>query len=256
MARKDFAPIEADYEFFRTHSTEAQHDAEDYARRLGSFADDREAIAMLDFGCGAGAFTETFLERMSWPPERLTLSLIEPVTAQREHAAARLARFSAETVRHAAALTRGSKQRFDLVLSNHVLYYVEDLAGTLGELVGRLRPGGRLLLAMADRANALIDMWDAGFGALGRAVPYHTAEDVVGVLESAGLHFATTESRYVIRFEDRPSHRLSILRFLFGEHLDRMPREKLLAGFDRYVSRGAIEIATHDLHFDLTLDGS
>jgi SAM-dependent methyltransferase len=104
---------------------------------------------MLDFGCGAGDFTERFLSTIGWPPGLLELALVEPVAQQRDSAARRLARFSHRAISTAATLPVAKDPsvatRFDLILSNHVLYYVDDLDVTLARLLDALAPAATLL---------------------------------------------------------------------------------------------------------------
>ncbi len=264
---KDFAAIADDYAFFMTHATEAASDAAAYAQKLSGFAAQRAAIRMLDFGCGSGEFTERLLKLLAWPPERLALHLVEPVAQQRETAARRLANYARHSAAGAAPIVasgvpplpseapaaqdtdKGEQaQPFDIVLSNHALYYVDDLADTLAKLVGLVAPGGKLLIAIAGWDNTLLELWRHGFGLLGRPVPYYTAEDVRAEFARLGVPFQVRPSHYELRFADSELNRLRILRFLFAEHLDELPRVELLAFFDRYAAGGEIAIRTWSEH--------
>lgn len=60
-------------------------------------------------------------------------------------------------------------ERFDLIHAVHSLYYSPDPAETIGRLLGRLRPGGQLVIFQAPRGklNALADcFWRADQGSL------------------------------------------------------------------------------------------
>lgn len=249
MAAKDFGPIESDYAFFMAHATEAENDAAQYVRELRGFDADRSGLRMLDFGCGAGDFTHRLLSALRWSPQVLDLTLMEPVPQHRERARLRLAEFSARPVRVLEQLNESPQERFDLIISNHVLYYVDDLEGTLARLAARLDPGGRLLLAIAGWTNALMELWQSGFEHLGIAPPYHGAEDVAAALYRRGLDFRTTRVPYELRFQDREEHRLSVLRFLFGDYLSKLPKSTLLAAFNPYARGGVVVIETDCLHF-------
>jgi len=246
---KDFAPILSDYAFFETHATEAAHDAAAYAEQIAPFVAAGGPIRMLDFGCGTGSFTERLLRLLQIPPQRLELALVEPVSASHQQAAERLASFSRSTIKHASALEAIAKREFDLIVSNHVLYYVPDLAGTLAALHERLAPEGRLLLAIAGNENPLIQFWRAGFAMLGEPVPYFVAEDVAATLAKLGIDHSQTAVPYELTCDDSEANRLTILRFLFAEHLVRMPRAAMLALFDPLVRGGRIEIRTASQHF-------
>jgi SAM-dependent methyltransferase len=251
MSSKDFGPIAADYDFFLAHSTEAASGLREYRRELDAFRSraGRGAVRLLDFGCGAGDFTGRFLAELDWPRDRLDLTLVEPVESQREAAVARLSSFTDAPIAHAPALPQEPEPPFDLILSNHVLYYVDDVEASLGQLNAALAPGGLMLLALAGWDNALMRFWQAGFALIERPVPYHAAEDVETALDRLGVRFRKVPSPYEIRFPDSFANRMHILRFLFGEYLDIIPRAALLAGFDPYLRGDHVEIATRSDHF-------
>lgn len=249
MAEKDFGPIESDYAFFMSHATEAESDAAEYARELAGFDEERESIRWLDFGCGAGDFTERLAKTLNWPPQKVHLTLIEPVEQQRENAASRLRRFSQQGVQHFEKLPEVTGPLFDLVLSNHVLYYVNDLARTLDQLSQWLRPHGKILIAIAGWDNPLMQLWQIGFGLLGRPVPYYAADDVETELSRHGLLSKKTKAPYELRFPDTAENRLKILRFLFADHLRETSADRLLREFDRYVCGEDVVVNTHSYHF-------
>src|SRR6185295_2122435 len=97
----------------------------------------------------------------------------------RDVAARRLAVFTSHEIESHDRLPSGTlDKRFDLILSNHVLYYVDDLDSALEGMKTALAPGGKLLLAIAGWENALMRLWKTGFALAGRPVPYHGADEV------------------------------------------------------------------------------
>src|SRR5262245_4244845 len=124
---KDFGPISDDYAFFETHATEAEQDSRAYVARFANIVPTAGPIRLLDFGCGAGSFTVRFLQQAHWPAARLQLTLVEPVESARRLAVARLAGYTEHAVVDSAALPSGTIGRFEIVLANHVLYYVPAL---------------------------------------------------------------------------------------------------------------------------------
>jgi trans-aconitate 2-methyltransferase len=247
--RKDFTPIQGDYAFFATHSDEPESDLQAYADRLRSFTPPAGSIRMLDFGCGPGTFTSLFLERMNWGKDRLDLALVEPSDAYRGQAVARLASCSDRPLRAWPELPGDLTEKFDLILSNHVLYYVPALESTLDRLARALSPGGLFLATLAGRTNALVDFWFRAFPTIGKPVPYQTAEDLEAALKSLGHSFDRREKEYTLGFADTTENRLKIFRFLFGEHLKEFAEAEMLDLFTPYVAGDRVDIRTSDVQY-------
>ncbi len=175
--------------------------------------------------------------------------LVEPVRERRGEATERLASFTRRPISIAETPPDAGEPRFDLILANHVLYYVDDLDDTLHKLVAAIAPGGKLLTAIAPWDNMLLGLWKAGFALLGRPVPYYTAEDVATALTRQGIEYRRTAAPYAIRFPDSTENRQKILRFLFANYLNELPLAKLLSQFDPYAQSGQIDVATSSDHF-------
>jgi trans-aconitate 2-methyltransferase len=248
---KDFGEIADDYEFFVAHATEAQEDARAYTAQLGQIVPPGGIVRMLDFGCGSGDFTARLLGEVGWLPERLRLTLVEPVESIRRQAIARLERFTESAISESSSLPPDLVARFDVVLSNHVLYYVPELSAVLRQLAGALAPMGVLLAAIAGLHNVLIQFWLAGFTLLDREVPYNTSEDVEDALRELGMNYEKQQVAYELRFPDTEENRMRIVRFLLADHLADMPHRPLLDMFDRYSKAGRIEIQTASDHYTL-----
>lgn len=251
MATKDFGQIEDDYAFFMSNSTESESDVEEYLRQLDENVVSNESLHLFDFGCGTGEFTHLLLEKLNLPREQLRLSLLEPVTHQRDDAVRRLAAFSSQPIDAYSTPESAPSASFDVVVANHVLYYVEDLHNTLEKLLRLLRPGGRLLTAIAGKKNVLIQFWQVGFELLGRPIPYYVSEDVEATLLEKGIRFQKSQAPYQLRFPDTVENRSRILRFLFGEFLIEISQERLLTLFDPYVDGDHIQIVTESDHYSI-----
>jgi trans-aconitate methyltransferase len=126
-SRKSFGPIRDAYAFFQQHATETEADIRAYLPHLLVVATGDQPIRMLDFGCGDGAFTAALLAHAPWSPARLQLALVEPDDVYRQQAVARLQAYTTRPVRAWAALPAHLRSCVDLVLANHVLYFVPDL---------------------------------------------------------------------------------------------------------------------------------
>jgi trans-aconitate 2-methyltransferase len=248
---KDFGPIADDYAFFETHATEAEQDARAYVERLAGLVPAAGTIRLLDFGCGSGTFTARFLQQAGWPPARLRLTLVEPVEPARRQAVARLAGTTEHPVADAATMPGGIVASFDVVLANHVLYYVPDLRSQLAGLIDALSASGVFVTAIAPRTNALIEFWIAGFRSLGREIPYNTSEDVEAALHELGAAYQKQAVAYQLTFPDTEENRMRILRFLLAEHLAQMSHRPLLDLFDQYAHSAWINIRTASDHFTI-----
>src|SRR5262245_5959062 len=252
---KDLGPIAADYAFFETHSTEPEQDARAYVERLAGLVPAEGMIRLLDFGCGSGTFSARFLHEAGWPPARLRLTLVEPVEAVRRQAVARVAAHTEHPVVDAAALPGGIGAGFDVVLANHVLYYVPELRSLLAGLIAALSPSGVFVTAIAPRANALVEFWLAVFRSLGRDSPYNTSEDVEAALRDLGAAYQKQSVPYQVTFPDTEENRMRILRFLLAEHLAQMSQRPLLELFDQYADSGRIDMRTACDHFTIRSKG-
>jgi trans-aconitate 2-methyltransferase len=246
---KDFDTIADDYVFFETHATEPENDARAYASQLKDFASSRSTINMLDFGCGSGNFTTRLLKLLNWPAERLELTLVEPADEVRKLAVERLTKFTDKPIADSAALPTGLAGKFDLVLANHVFYYVPDLKGHFRKLIDTLNPSGMFLTAIAGRSNLLIEFWLQGFALLGKEVPYHVSEDVDAALRAIGANYQKEVVPYELTFPDTKENRMKIIRFLLADHLAAMPLEPLMAIFDKHSRGGKIAMRTASDHY-------
>jgi SAM-dependent methyltransferase len=245
----DFDPIRADYAFFEEHSTEAQADVRAYLPHLRRLAASAESVRMLDFGGGDGGFSMQFLSAIGIAAERLQLALVEPVDLYRRQAVERLRRFSTQPLRAWPAMPPGLRGCFDLVLANHCLYYVPDLEAAVSALLRSLSPRGLFLCALAGQENLLVQFWNHCFGLLGKAVPYHTAEDFESALAKNGVARDSETVTYDLAFPDTEENRLHIMRFLLGRHFPEVPRAEMLAAFDPHRVAGTIAMRISHRHF-------
>ncbi len=252
---KDFGAIADDYSFFERHATEARADVRAYAEELSGLLPALDVVRMLDFGCGTGGVTERFLDEVGWAPDRVALTLVEPVELVRRQAVDRLAGRTAGPLVDAKALPAGDGGKFDLILANHVFYYVPDLREELAKLIGLLSESGVFVTAIAGRTNALIEFWTAAFHHMGREIPYNVAEDLETALQELGANYAKRSIAYDLTFDDTEENRLRILRFLLADYLPLLPREFLLGLFDRYSRAGRIEIRTASGHLQCGREG-
>lgn len=244
---KDFGPIRDDYLFFQQQSTEDSEDLYAYMRHIKADAMRDGLIHMLDFGCGDGRFSSRFLSQTRFPPERLRLSLVEPEAEYRHQAVAQLQTFTVHPVQAWPALPSDLELRFDVVLANHVFYYVPHLDNTLGSILHALNPGGLFLTAIAGQSNVLIQLATYCFALINMPYPYHTAEELEDSLTRQGVVYRKHSIQYELVFQDTEENRLKIIRFLLGSYFDAIPRQAMVDAFAQYTQSGRIVIQTgHD----------
>jgi SAM-dependent methyltransferase len=249
VTTKDFGPLQESYAFFLDHATEEAEDARAYAEQVQSLAAGTELIRMLDFGCGAGRFTVQFLARSRLAPERLELSLVEPVDVVRQQAVQRLQSASAHPVCAWSQLPRDLDSRFDLVLANHVFYYVPNLDEVVESILRSLAPKGQFLAAIAGHSNVFIQFWNQCFALIGKPLPYNTAADFEEALRGQGISYSKQQVEYNLNFPDSEENRLAIMHFLLGHYLLEVPRGALLELFDPHAAEGRIAMRIRHDHF-------
>lgn len=246
---KEFESIHDDYTFFQEHSTEAEQDLRSHLAYLLPLVKSGQIFRFLDFGCGDGLFTARLLSRSGFESQRLILSLVEPDAAYLRQAISRTQAFSLAPVSAWPSLPPEPQPAFDLVLANHVLYYVNDLEVTLRQILKALSAGGLFLISMGGSDNVLCQIVDRSFVSIEEPVPYHLSEDLEATLAAMGEEFQTRRLNYELTFPDLEENRIKMLRFLLGEHFSRMDRRTLLSLFDPYAARGRILIKTYHYQF-------
>ncbi|WAK03806.1 class I SAM-dependent methyltransferase [Methylobacter sp. YRD-M1] len=241
---KSFWPIHDDYLFFQEQSTEADEDLRSYIPYVHALAAGSGPIHMLDFGSGSGRFACQLLALARLPSDRLQLSLVEPDEEYRQQAIEQLQPFAVHPVQTWPALPPGLEARFDLVLANHVFYYVPDLDEVLGSLLPALTLSGLFLAAMAENRNTLIQFETYCFALINMPYPYHTAEDLEASLDKRGEVYRKQAIHYELAFPDAEENRLKIMRFLMGDYFDEIPRQPMADLFSPYAQAGRIVIKT------------
>lgn len=248
METRSFEAIHDEYAFFLTHSTEPSRCREEMLRELRAWSPPQD-IRLLDFGCSRGEFLSGLLREWAVPRARLAVTAVDIDASALPAAAAAIEPFAA-TVSTGTSPVGGA---FDVILSNHVLYYVQDLEKTVKGLRERLAPGGRMLLLLGGRGNCLCGFWDVAYGDNG--APWNRAEDVELVLRRNGWDFSRIDVLSRLEFPDSRENRLRILRFLFTDSLGKFDVEALLAHFDPYRAGDRIVINNRDVLFVLSAEG-
>ncbi|GGW53091.1 class I SAM-dependent methyltransferase [Streptomyces xantholiticus] len=97
---------------------------------------------VLDVGCGTGSLSELLAES----GHRVTGVDLSPRMVDRARAKLSAAGLSGRFLVGDAAAPPTGDERFDVLLSRHLVWTLPDPEAALGEWVGRIRPGGTLIL--------------------------------------------------------------------------------------------------------------
>ncbi|MEM7317966.1 MAG: class I SAM-dependent methyltransferase [Pseudomonadota bacterium] len=150
--------------------------------------------AVLDAGCGTGAFAEIFA--VQWPEADLTLLDPSPeMLAQAKH---RDWPTSPRVIQGGLSHLQAAAGNFDTILCAHVLEHLPDFDAGLDQLCQSLKPGGSLLLSVSKPhwCTALL-RWRWGHKA-------YRPEQVCKALDCRGLTDVT-----VVPFRKGPPSRTS-----------------------------------------------
>jgi SAM-dependent methyltransferase len=206
----------------------------------------KSSLELTDFGCGDGTFLKSLLMELRIPAQSLKLTLIEPDPDYLKSALERVREFSAEVPGAAAQLAQAAPSA-DVVMSNHVLNYVRDLASTLGELRSNLREKGTLLVTLPDSRHGIVRAWRHFFSMFGQEVPFHISEDLERELRRVGAEFRNLPLVSEVRFKGSRENRLMMLRFCMGSHMRRFASlDAPLAYFDVFAQGDEIVLPLTD----------
>jgi len=139
---------------------------------------------LLDYGCGTGHFLAG-AKRAGWQ-----VTGLEPNDRARRDASARVG----QPVLEATALAGLAPASFDVITLWHVLEHVHTLAETLTQLISKLKPGGRLLIAVPNAESLDAQHYRQNWAAFD--VPRHLYHFAPGpmrqLLASHGLRLVET----------------------------------------------------------------
>lgn len=248
---KPFTTIRADYAFFFENSTEASVDIRAYAPHIGSLSIANRPIQILELGCGDGAFTRSFIESTDLAKKKISLTLVEPDKVYLQQAIGNLQPIVDSPITSFPTMNFSPETPFDLVVANHVFYYIANLSEVLTAVATNLSPDGLLLVAIAGQENTLIQFWNRCFSMIGKPVPYYVAEDFQAALAIHRLNYQQEFVQYDLSFEDNEENRLSICRFLFGDHFSKFPLQSMLDLFSPHAENGRIEMKISHQHFSV-----
>lgn len=247
-SRKSFEGIHEDYAFVMAHSGEPRACREALLAEAAKVTSRAPTPRWLDFGCGGGEFLGGLLD--GWPGDLTAVDLaLVDVDPGYLDTACDLAKTRCRSVHGASHLDGLPPGGFDLITSNHVLYYVPDLSATLNGLHQRLNAGGRAALVLGEQDNLLIRLWLDAFSAANIPLPYLHAGHVEETLKALHITYEREALKYLVQFPDTRENRQKTLRFLFKEWVETLGEENLLSLMDTYSRSGDIIMENTDVLF-------
>ncbi|MFK8136877.1 MAG: methyltransferase domain-containing protein [Bdellovibrionales bacterium] len=243
---KDFNPIDEAYTFFLKHSNES---------RLGILAMRTKAVEIfkkntksrvLDFGSGDGKVISKLFSGKDFVGNRLFVDLVEPAKIPMNRSEKLLANFPAKNIGRYSHLDKiDSEVRYDLILVNHVAYYVSSLSKTIESLYSRLTDGGSIVLIMGNSQNDLVRMSSRIFEKSKIDKKFHDISDLISILDRGGYFYSVEHLNGYLRFTANKNSVDHINRFVLGNEYVSLKNEglKYIQNFER---NGVIEMKISD----------
>ncbi len=207
------------FDFFLRHSTEKPKLIHALAKRIDStFTPDGPPISLLDIGSSDGRVAgalEAFCPSLKG---RTTFHIIEPDLEARTRATDLLGKVSQRPLRVWSAVPKSIK--FDVILAIQVIYYFEDPWELIQLGISQLKPGGLMLLSVAnyDNGPSWISRRYQQQNKNAANLP-RTAEDIQSILDEHAVKYETIKLPSKFSFLSTPDNRRTALRFMIGTDL-------------------------------------
>ena len=235
MSISSFDPIISAYNFFRNHSSEAKQDVIAYARAVHFWGRLGHIQRILDFGCGDGIFGTEMLKMANASAQNLELTLVDVAKQSRKKARELYSKLKVKEVSDYSMIEDEQLEQHDLIFANHSLYFADDLAKDLNQLLDQLSPRGLFLATLAGTNNFLVQIWKEAFHSIAKQIPFYVAEDFEHLVAGrTGLSYSKTPINYIIKFPDTKENRLQLPRFLLSDYMKYISEKLLLSLFDPY----------------------
>lgn len=247
--KNTFESILNDYDFFVQHSNESEMNRLALRERIRARGQS-EAKNILDFGCGSGQFLSDLVQSIFAPEAELDICLVEPSASYRSSAEKAFSNRPNVKISVWEEFDATRRKRYDLILSNHVLYYIKDLKDLFARFFRAAHPTTQILITMGSDNNALNEILKSACHLIDSPAPNKSAEDLTEYLQQEEISFKTTYVESHLEFSDLPTHRDQVLRFILGPHaseFETLPRELL----DPYKKGKNINVPLFDVVFEV-----
>lgn len=245
--KKDFAPIVDAYDFFRKNSNEYDANKTVLIEQLNPLL--KENMSILDFGGGNGELLHDIYQKTNLHKCKPRLSLIEPVSEYQQTATKKFKSTDASFVIY-ESLEKCPDKSIDVLLVNHVLYYVKDLESVILNLLQKLSPNGSLFVILANENNALIKLWEKFFSKMEMKIPYFLTKDLRLIARNKPIKYNETANIHsLFKFENTKENRSKVARFLLGEYANKISDEVIQENLAQYQKGSEVELPLEDSLF-------
>jgi trans-aconitate 2-methyltransferase len=149
----------------------------------------RDGLSVIDLGCGTGELTKRLADE-------LTTSTVTGIDSS-ENMLEQATGLTREGLSFSQGTVESVTGRWDLVISNAVLHWVDDHTGLIPQLVGLLKPGGQLLAQVPSNGSnpshtsihdiATEEPFRSALGGWVRISPVLEIDEYAAILHNAGV---------------------------------------------------------------------
>ncbi len=247
---KSFNGLERDYAFFESSVNERECTLARWAPLLGALTG-KGPLRVLDFGCGTGGFTLDVLSLTDRAPQDIHLTFVEPSESLNAQAWQRFRKADLGSLDPLRSVGELKSQRFDLIFSHHVLYYVPHLREVFELLRGLLDPAGQFLAVVGDNNSGPGRLQDQVLAQAGLSSPYHSGGEIQRLFTEVFPRARTERFETRLQMDDSVENRESIMRFLVGEFGASVCWSYALSVFDQFSDGKRIVVPSEELNLFL-----
>jgi trans-aconitate 2-methyltransferase len=234
--RKEFSKILSDYEFFQLNSSEENELLKIYTTIIKSITKSKinnmQPYNILDFGCGNGQFFENLIKRESFQYiQRPNLSLVEPDFSYKIEAIKRLShQISPKITWLDTELKNEISNKLDLIISNHVLYYVQNINDTVSSFLKNLAVDGTIIITMAEQRHPFNNLLEILCNRKGFIYPYFKIDSAKEYFDKNSIEYQTYQVNSELKFPVNDENFNKIINFILGK-FSFLRNEELISEF-------------------------
>lgn len=256
--KKEFSDILSDYDFFKTNCNEDENMLSIFVREIMSFVElnsfkftNENGLKLLDFGSGDGKFLESLIKNKVIPNIfNSEFSLVEPDAIYRLEALKRLGHYTRSPIvmldKNLSLMSHLHK--FDLILANHVLYYVDDFKSTMDAFFECKSSNGKLIISMSEKRHALCHLLQEFCNLNEVEYPYYVASDLLNYLDKNSIQYKSKHVLSELRFKNSVENLDKIVRFILSNKYAHLKSESILKQFREKFSVGEdLVFPLHDI---------